>query len=61
MTDDLAIGERAVVGCPHSTKITPPDVGFDGRAGEFTLRSRYAERPHADFHFAHELGADLKA
>src|SRR5208337_3068763 len=61
VSDDLTVCERAVDGTSHGAEITPAQIGFYRRIGEFPIREGPASGFRRDRHLAHELGADLMA
>src|SRR6516162_2962760 len=61
MSQNLAVGKRAIDTGTHGAEITLANLGMDRRASEFEIGQRNAVRGRREGHFAEELGADLVA
>jgi hypothetical protein len=57
--DDLSVGERAVDGSAHSTKIALADFRLDRAAGQLAIRQGNSRLCRGCHHLSQELGADL--
>ena len=61
MTEDFAIGERAIDGRAHRAEIALADLRIDRGAGEFAVEQFDARGLRRHHHFLQKLGADLVA